>query len=281
MEKESAEKRRVCVTGAGGFIASWLVKLLLSKGYMVHGTVRDPISAVSVHTGQVETQVELLAPAVQGTLNVLKACSDAKVKRVIVVSSVASVFMNPKWPKDKDMDEECWSDSEYCRTTENWYCLSKTLAEAEALEYGKKHGLDIVTVLPAMVLGPLLQSKVNSSSLFLINILKGVPESRENRKWHFVDVRDVADSLLLTYEKPEASGRYICGPYALKIDELVGMLKEMYPKYEYPKKFVEVDDRLSVMSSEKLKRLGWTVRPLEETLADTVECYEKAGLLNN
>ena len=37
-----AEKGRVCVTGAGGYIASWVVKLLLSKGYIVHGTVRDP-----------------------------------------------------------------------------------------------------------------------------------------------------------------------------------------------------------------------------------------------
>ena len=34
--------RTVCVTGAGGFIASWLVKLLLEKGYAVHGTVRNP-----------------------------------------------------------------------------------------------------------------------------------------------------------------------------------------------------------------------------------------------
>lgn len=36
------EKGRVCVTGAGGFIGSWVVKLLLSEGHTVHGTVRDP-----------------------------------------------------------------------------------------------------------------------------------------------------------------------------------------------------------------------------------------------
>ena len=34
--------RTVCVTGAGGFIASWLVKRLLQKGYTVRGTVRNP-----------------------------------------------------------------------------------------------------------------------------------------------------------------------------------------------------------------------------------------------
>ena len=37
-----AEKGKVCVTGAGGYVASWVVKLLLSKGYIVHGTVREP-----------------------------------------------------------------------------------------------------------------------------------------------------------------------------------------------------------------------------------------------
>lgn len=41
------EKGRVCVTGAGGFLASWLVKLLLSKGYVIHGTVRDPGNEVN------------------------------------------------------------------------------------------------------------------------------------------------------------------------------------------------------------------------------------------
>ena len=63
-------------------------------------------------------QVELIAPAVTGTLNVLKACCEAKVKRVVVVSSVAAVAMIPNWPKGKVKDENCWSDKEYCRTTE-------------------------------------------------------------------------------------------------------------------------------------------------------------------
>lgn len=61
--------------------------------------------------------MELIEPAVKGTLNVLKACLEAKVKRVIVVSSGAAVGLNPRWPKGQIMDETCWSDKEYCRTT--------------------------------------------------------------------------------------------------------------------------------------------------------------------
>ncbi|KAJ6833099.1 cinnamoyl-CoA reductase 2-like [Iris pallida] len=91
--------------------------------------------------------------------------------------------MNPSWPQDKLMDEGCWSDKEYCRKTENWYCLSKTLAEADALDYAAKHGLDVVTVCPAMVLGPLLQATVNSSSLFLLNLLKVCLQCAGEPRW--------------------------------------------------------------------------------------------------
>ena len=59
----------------------------------------------------------MIEPAVKGTLNVLRACDEAKVKRVVVVSSVVSVYMNPSLPEGQMMDENCWSDKEYCRAT--------------------------------------------------------------------------------------------------------------------------------------------------------------------
>lgn len=62
-------------------------------------------------------QVEVVEPALKGTLNVLKASSESKVRRVVIVSSVVAVVVNPDWPKDQVMDESCWSDKEYCRTT--------------------------------------------------------------------------------------------------------------------------------------------------------------------
>jgi nucleoside-diphosphate-sugar epimerase len=55
----------------------------------------------------------------------------------------------------------------------------------------------------------------------------------ENTLWDFVDVRDVADALILVYEKKEASGRYICSPYSICTRDLVNLLKKMYPKYSY------------------------------------------------
>jgi nucleoside-diphosphate-sugar epimerase len=64
----------------------------------------------------------------------------------------------------------------------------------------------------------------------------GKREGVENRLWHFVDVRDVAKALILVYEKPEASGRYVCAPHPMEVKDLVEMLKGMYPNYDFPKR---------------------------------------------
>ncbi|XP_043712216.1 cinnamoyl-CoA reductase 1-like isoform X5 [Telopea speciosissima] len=280
-----AEKGRVCVTGAGGYVASWLVKLLPSRGYRVHGTVREPgdvknahlkkldnalenlqlfkadlLDYSSIHTAIVgcdgvfhaaspvpsgtvlNPEVELIEPAVTGTLNVLKACSEAKVKRVVIVSSIVAVRMNPNWPKNQLLDETCWSDKEYCRETKSYYSLSKTVAESEAWEYAKQSGLDVVTVCPTLVIGPMLQSTLNSSSRVIVRLLKDGSESVENRGWGLVDVRDITEALLLAYEKHEAEGRYVCSAHMATAKDLVDKLRSLFPNYSYPKIFTEVDE---------------------------------------
>ncbi|KAI4352617.1 hypothetical protein L6164_006852 [Bauhinia variegata] len=319
----AAPTGKVCVTGAGGFLASWLVKLLLSKGYIVHGTLREPGNQKYDHLNKLEKasqnlklfkadvlsyedlysaiagcsgvfhvaspvpsttasnpEKEVVEPAVKGTANVLRACLEAKVERVVFVSSVSAVEVNPKWPKDKVMDETCWSDKEYCRETKNWYYFSKTEAELQALDFAKRTGLSVVSICPTLVLGPVLQSTINASSSVLLKLLRGGIESLENKLRWTVDVRDVADALLLAYEKQEAEGRYICTAYPIKTQDLVEKLKNIFPNYSYPKSFIEVDDEKK-LSSEKLQRLGWRYRKLEETLIDSVESYCDAGLLES
>ncbi|ESR46472.1 hypothetical protein WN944_007449 [Citrus x changshan-huyou] len=316
------DKERVCVTGAGGYIASWLVKYLLLKGYMVHGTVRDPCDEKNAHLKKLEgasenlqlfktdlldyealcaatagctgvfhvacpvpvgkvpnPEVQLIDPAVVGTKNVLNSCVKAKVKRVVVVSSIGAVMLNPNWPKGQVMDEECWSDEEFCKATENYYCLAKTIAEIQALEYAKRGELDIVTVCPSIVIGPMLQPTINTSSLLLLGFLKDRTEPLEDEDRPLVDVRDVADAILLLYEKPEAKGRYICTSFTIRMQALAEKIKSMYPNYDYSKSFTKVDEELR-LSSGKLQNLGWKYRPLEESIRDSVKNYEEAGILH-
>ncbi|KAF9600143.1 hypothetical protein IFM89_004754 [Coptis chinensis] len=74
-----------------------------------------------------------------------------------------------------------------------------------------------------------------------------------------MSVRDVADALLLTYEKPKAQG--LCLAYITRARDMVEKLTSIYPNYDYPKSFIEVgaDEK---MSSKKLEHLGWRYRPL-------------------
>ncbi|TVU51221.1 hypothetical protein EJB05_02631, partial [Eragrostis curvula] len=334
---------RVCVTGAGGFIASWLVKLLLSRGYAVHATVRDPGDPKNAFLTQLDgaspenlrlfkadvldiaslaaafagcegvfhpaspvpeeefvdpefygtfasqrdviTQREMMAPTVDGMRNVLQACSAANVKKLVVVSSAAAVCFNPAWPDDKIKDETCWSDKELCEQLEvgnnglQWYCLAKTQAEEMALEYGPRNGLHVVTILPGAVVGPLLQTvRISLTMRVLRYIIKGGPDTMNNKFWPVVHVADVADALLLVYEKAESSGRYICALEQMDIKDMVNLLKSKYPDNDYVDKTVDVDYKIA-MSSDKLRSLGWKSKTVEETLVDGLEYLEKAGLL--
>ncbi|XP_065847825.1 cinnamoyl-CoA reductase 1-like isoform X2 [Euphorbia lathyris] len=250
----------VCVTGASGFVGSWLTKLLLSKGYIVHGTVRDPGDEKKVaHLHKLEGASEKLKLFeadlldYNALLSAINGCSG-----VFHVASPlpSSAVLNPQ----------------------NWYGVSKTEAESAALEFAQRSGLDVVRVCPVLVLGPILQSTANSSTLFLLRQLKDEGQkSKESRLQKIVDVRDVAEALVLAYEKPEAEGRYICAAHMIMSKDFIHKLKSLYPQYDYPRFDEEHEE--PKMSSEKLKKLGWSCRTLEETLIDSIQSYRVAELL--
>ncbi|KAL5707968.1 hypothetical protein ACHQM5_018812 [Ranunculus cassubicifolius] len=90
-----------------------------------------------------------------------------------------------------------------------WFVLSKTLAEESAWKFAKENGLDIVTINPGMVIGPLLQPTLNTSAGAVLNLIKG-PETYNNMTLGWVDVRDVVNAHILAFEVRTASGRYCC-----------------------------------------------------------------------
>ncbi|KAL3621681.1 hypothetical protein CASFOL_034463 [Castilleja foliolosa] len=91
-----------------------------------------------------DPQAELIDPALMGTLNVLRSCVKTPlVKRVVLTSSLAAIIINGK-PRTPQVvvDENWWSDSKFCRKIQQWYFLSKTLAEDAAWKFVKEKEMD-------------------------------------------------------------------------------------------------------------------------------------------
>ncbi|KAI4330019.1 hypothetical protein MLD38_028333 [Melastoma candidum] len=264
----------VCVTGAGGFIASWMVKLLLERGYSVRGTVRNPDDPKNAHLWELEgarerlnlcladlmdygslkdaihgcqgvfhtaspvtdDPEEMVEPAVNGTRNVMRAAAEAGVRRVVFTSSIGAVTMDPNRGPDVVVDESCWSDLEFCKNTKNWYCYGKVAAEQAAWEEAKEKGVDLVVINPVLVLGPLLQTQVNASILHILKYLTGSAKTYANSVQAYVHVRDVALAHILVFETPSASGRYLCGESVLHRGDVVEILTKFFPEYPIPTK---------------------------------------------
>ncbi|KAF5758082.1 putative cinnamoyl-CoA reductase [Helianthus annuus] len=269
-----ATNQVVCVTGAAGFIASWIVKLLLEKGYVVRGTVRNPDDSKNNHLRELEGAKErltlykadlldleslceaingcegvfhtaspvtddpeqMMEPAVMGTRNVMVAAAEAKVRRVVFTSSVGAVYMDPNRSPDVVVDESCWSDLQFCKNTKNWYCYGKVVAEQAAWDEAKARGVDLVVVNPGLVIGPLLQPTVNASIIHILKYLTGSAKTYANAVQAYVDVRDVALTHIILFETPSTFGRYLCAESMLHRGEVVEILAKYFPEYPIPTK---------------------------------------------
>ncbi|KAK8474835.1 hypothetical protein V6N11_069637 [Hibiscus sabdariffa] len=315
--------KTVCVTGASGYIASWLVKLLLLRGYTVKASVRDPndprktqhllalegadsrlklLKANLLEEGSFDTvvegcegvfhtaspfyhdvvdpQAELIDPAVKGTQNVLNSCAKTpSVKRVVLTSSIAAVAYDRK-PRTPDVvvDENWFSDPDYCESSKLWYTLSKTMAEDSAWKFSKAKGIDMVTINPAMVIGPLLQPTLNTSAAAILNLIKGA-STFPNASFGWINVKDVANAHIQAFEIPSASGRYCLVERVVHYSEIVNILRDLYPSLQLPEKCA--DDKPYVptyqVSKEKAKTLGVEFIPMDVSLKETVESLKEKG----
>ncbi|KAI8545873.1 hypothetical protein RHMOL_Rhmol07G0071300 [Rhododendron molle] len=276
----TGEGKVVCVTGASGFIASWLVNLLLQRGYTVKASVRNPNdqrkiehllaldgakerlhlfqadlleersfdsvvdgcegvfhTASPVQFSVTDPQAELIDPAVKGTINVLRSCAKVpSVKRVVLTSSMAAVAYNRNMLSPGVLVDETWfSDPSFCEESKLWYQLSKTLAEEAAWKLAKEYGIDMVTINPGWVIGPLLQPTVNLTVEVFLDLINGA-KSFPNATYRWIDVRDVANAHIQAFEIPSASGRYCVVNKSAHFSEVVRILQELFPALDLPDK---------------------------------------------
>lgn len=343
----------VCVTGASGYIASWIVKYLLQDGLTVHATVRNASNEKSVahlkqaaqntagtlklfsadllEAGSFKDAIEgcelvihtaspflisgfkdayeaLVKPAVQGTENVLRSCNDVpSVKRVVLTSSVASVFgdnIELKYTKNGMFSEQDWNTTS--SVTHQPYSFSKVAAERKAWEMHKQQQQwDLVTINPALVMGPSLTKQTQSTSISIMRDLgsgkqaTGVPAL----EFGLVDVRDVARAHIQAGFNPEAAGRYIVSEGSYSLLQMANMLKADFPKYPLPKhqlpkaliwlvgpiaagitrRFVQLNIGYPVRFDQSRSRemLQLHYRPMQHTLHEHFQQMIDDGLLKN
>lgn len=165
--------------------------------YVLH--VASPFPAADPKDAQ-----ELIVPARDGALRVLKAARDAGVKRVVLTSSFAAIGYS-RDPKDHVFTEEDWTDP---NLTDNAYVKSKSIAEKAAWDFIAEQGgeLELTVVNPVGVFGPAL-GKDHSTSIGLIQaILSGQLKETPGFTFGIVDVRDVAAIHLKAMTAANAAG---------------------------------------------------------------------------
>uniref|UniRef100_A0A804P6P1 NAD-dependent epimerase/dehydratase domain-containing protein n=1 Tax=Zea mays TaxID=4577 RepID=A0A804P6P1_MAIZE len=237
-----------------------------------------------------DPQNQLMVPAVEGTLNVVRAAKDAGgVRRVVVTSSISAVVPNPGWPAGEVVDERCWTDIDYCEKNGVWYPASKTLAEKAAWKFAEENGLDVVVVNPGTVLGPMIPPAINASMAMFCRLLQGCTEEYADFFLGPVHVEDVAMAHILVFESASASGRHLCVHSICHWSDFAAKVAELYPDYKVPKDIVlccftcrfPMDTQPGLVrqevGSKKLTALGLQITPMEKIIRDAVESLKSRG----
>ncbi|GAB3277498.1 aldehyde reductase [Larkinella harenae] len=186
--------------------------------------------ASPTHAGAKASEEEMLSPAVEGTLRVLKAARDAGVKRVVMTSSFGAVgFSNKK--RNAETTEADWTDPNEKGLSA--YEKSKALAERVAWNFIQQEGrgLELVTINPVAIFGPSLGASKSPSLGILTFLLEGSRKAIPNIELNVVDVRDVADLHIRAMTTPEAKGQRFIATSDGKISmpEIAQLLKKKVP----------------------------------------------------
>lgn len=243
---------------------------------------------------------ELIVPARDGTLRVLRAATKAGVRRIVVTSSSATVAGAPE-PRPNPLTEEVWTDPSAPDTRA--YVQSKVLAERAAWDFVNDAGETerLATVLPSAILGPVLSPDLSYSLRLIERLLTRSMPGIPQLGFSFVDVRDVADLHVRAMTASQAGGqRFLGSGPPLWVSDVARILRDRLgadadrvPTRRVPNFMVRAAARFdpelrqivgqlgkrSEFSSEKARTwLGWSPRPIEDTIADCGRSLLRLGV---
>ena len=247
---------------------------------------------------------ELIVPARDGALRVLKASRDAGVKRVVLTSSFAAIGYGQP-PQKQPFDETNWTDPN--GDDVRAYTKSKTIAEKAAWDWVKAEGgaLELSVVNPVGVFGPVLGPDYSTSILLIQRLMDGAMPGCPRLYFGVVDVRDVADLHLRCMTNAAAKGERflaVTGDFmsiveiAYTLRARLGDAAKRVPKSQIPDFVV----RLASMRDPTVKQilpelgrykngtnakavrvLGWAPRSREDACVATAESLIELGLLKD
>ena len=190
--------------------------------------------ASPVPGGKGARRVDMIAPAVDGTHRVLRAAAAAGVRRVVLTSSIAAVLYGVD-RHDRVFTEDDWSNVDAPRLGP--YERSKTLAERAAWDFvadSSTGTMELVTINPGLVLGPLIGQEMSTSNEAVRRLLARELPACPDITCVFVDVRDVAAAHVAALTAPEAAGhRYLCGIGGHSLLEVAAILAREYGPQGY------------------------------------------------
>jgi nucleoside-diphosphate-sugar epimerase len=242
---------------------------------------------------------ELVVPAREGALRVLRASRDAGVRRVVLTSSFAAIGYGHK-PQDEPFNETDWTDLHGDGLTP--YIKSKTIAERAAWDFIACEGqnkdggkLQLSVVNPVGVFGPVLGPDYSTSILVVQRLLDGAVPGLPKLYFGAVDVRDVAALHIRAMTHPAASGERflaVAGSFMSILDiahllkSRMGAAANKVPTWEVPNFLVrlaalrdpavkqiipELGNKKDATSDKARTMLGWLPRSREDAIMATAE----------
>jgi dihydroflavonol-4-reductase len=246
---------------------------------------------------------ELIIPARDGTLRVLRAARDAGVKRVVLTSSFVAIgYGHP--PTDLPFTEESWTNLD---SDLNTYTRSKTIAERAAWDFIAREGrnLELTVINPVGIFGPVLGPNLSESIVLVQSLLERAMPAVPRIAITTVDVRDLADLHLRAMINPAAKGeRFLAtSDTVLSFEEIAIILKRHLGKAAacVPTRVMpdgvlrlvalvipmvrpllsELGHVRKVSNAKARRVLGWIPRSNEETIVATAESLLRLGLVGN